>query len=60
MKRAILICAMFCLILSVSATAQKWDYKGEMWATGHLGYAIGMGNAFSSYSVSSTEFSYGH
>ncbi len=59
MKRTILICAMLCLIISVSASAQKWDHKGNMWATGHLGYAIGMGTAFSSYSIAGTEFSCG-
>lgn len=59
MKRTILICAVLFLVISVSASAQKWDFKGQTWATGHLGYAFGMGNAFSSYSVASTEFSYG-
>lgn len=59
MKKCIVICAMLCLILSVSAMAQKWDYKGNMWATGHLGYAVGMGNAFQDYSVSTTEYSFG-
>ena len=59
MKRALLICAVFCLVISVSASAQLPSYKGQSWATGHLGYAFGMGNAFSSYSepYTNTEFS---
>ena len=61
MKRTLLICAVFCLVISISASAQMTDYTGQMWATGHLGYAFGMGNAFSSYSepVTNTEFSNG-
>ena len=50
MKRTLLICAVFCLVLSASANAQMPGFKGQSWATGHLGYSFGMGNAFSSYS----------
>jgi hypothetical protein len=28
---------------------QMRDFKGQTWLTGHLGYAFGMGDAFSSY-----------
>ena len=61
MKRTLLICAVFCLVISTSASAQMWDFKGQTWATGHLGYAFGMGSAFSNYSepITNTEFSSG-
>jgi hypothetical protein len=61
MKQTLLICAVFCLVISASASAQMWDFKGQSWATGHLGYAFGMGSAFSSYSepITNTEFSSG-
>jgi opacity protein-like surface antigen len=64
MKRILLLCAVFCLVISASANAQQqqkqmWDFKGQTWATGHLGYAFGMGSAFSSYTepYTNTEFS---
>ncbi|MHC4676417.1 MAG: hypothetical protein ACYTBZ_28345 [Planctomycetota bacterium] len=59
MKRTVLVCAVFCLVISVSASAQMSDFKGQTWATGHLGYAFGMGDAFASYSepITNTEFS---
>jgi len=59
MKRALLICAVFCLVISASANEQMYDFKGQTWATGHLGYAFGMGSAFSSYSepYTNTEYS---
>ena len=61
MKRTLLICAVFCLILVASASAQLASLKGQKWATGHLGYAFGMGDAFPSYSepYTNTEFSSG-
>ncbi len=61
MRRTLLICAVFCLVISASAGAQMSDFKGQTWATGHLGYAFGMGNAFSSYSepITNTEISSG-
>ena len=61
MKRILLMCALFCLVISALANSQMWDLKGQTWATGHLGYAFGMGNAFTSYSdpITSTEFSNG-
>jgi opacity protein-like surface antigen len=61
MKRTLLIAALFCLIVSASASAQTQmrDFEGQIWATGHLGYAFGMGDAFSSYSepIYNTEYS---
>jgi opacity protein-like surface antigen len=59
MKRTLLICVAFCLIISASASAQMWDFKGQTWLTGHLGYAFGMGDAFTSYTepITNTEFS---
>jgi len=61
MKRTLLVCAVFCLVISASADAQMSSFKGQTWATGHLGYAVGMGNAFSSYTepYTNTEFSSG-
>lgn len=61
MKRALLICVALCLIISASANAQMQDFKGQTWLTGHLGYAFGMGNAFTSYKepITNTEFSNG-
>ncbi len=61
MKRTLLICAVFCLVISASVSAQVRDFKGQTWATGHLGYAFGMGSAFSSYSepITNTEISSG-
>jgi len=61
MKRILLISLVLCLVISASASAQMWDFKGQSWVTGHLGYAVGMGNAFSSYTepITSTEFSSG-
>lgn len=49
MKRTLSICVVFCLVISASAIAQMQDFKGKTWVSGNLGYAIGMGNAFSSY-----------
>ncbi len=49
MKRVLLTCAMFCLILSVSASAQMTDFTGQTWLSGQLGYAFGMGDAFVNY-----------
>jgi hypothetical protein len=68
MKRTLLICAAFCLVISASAGAQQqqqqqqmWDFTGQTWATGHLGYALGMGSAFSDYTepYTNTEISSG-
>jgi opacity protein-like surface antigen len=71
MKQTLLICTVFCLVISASASAQSpseqppspqmWDFTGQTWATGHLGYAFGMGSAFSSYTepYTNTEFSSG-
>ncbi len=49
MKRILLMCAVICLIISVSASAQWTDFKGQTWLSGHLGYAFGMGDAFVNY-----------
>ncbi len=59
MKRTLLICVALCLVIPVSASAQMRDFKGQTWVTGHLGYAFGMGDAFSSYTepITNTEFS---
>lgn len=59
MKRILLTCAVFCLIISVSASAQMSDFKGQTWLCGNLGYAFGMGDAFVSYTepYSNTKFS---
>lgn len=59
MKRTLLVCVVVCLVISVSASAQMRDFKGQTWLTGHLGYAFGMGDAFSSYTepITNTEFS---
>lgn len=61
MKRVLLMCVVFCLVISVSASAQMQDFQGQIWATGHLGYAFGMGDAFVSYTepFTNTEFSSG-
>jgi opacity protein-like surface antigen len=59
MKRVLLTCAMFCLILAVSASAQMNDFTGQTWLSGQLGYAFGMGDAFVNYTepYTNTEFS---
>lgn len=60
MKRSLLFCAVLCLAISVSAGAQQMqDFTGQTWVTGHLGYAFGMGDAFSSYTepITNTEYS---
>lgn len=63
MKRTLLIVALACFAFAITATAQTpvqgQTYKGQTWATGHLGYAIGMGSAFDSYTepVTNTKFS---
>ncbi len=52
MKQILLTCAVLCLVISASANAQNaqmHDFKGQTWVTGHLGYAFGMGSAFSDY-----------
>lgn len=49
MKRILLICMAFCLVISASVSAQMHDFKGQTWVTGHLGYAFGMGDAFLDY-----------
>jgi len=61
MKRTLIICGVLCLVISASASAQMSDFKGQSWATGHLGYAFGMGDAFSSYTepFTNAEFSSG-
>ena len=60
MKRTLLILVIFTLFISASLMAQVRDYKGQSWASGHLGYAIGTGDAFTSYTepVTNTEFSF--
>jgi hypothetical protein len=50
MKRSVQICFVVCLLLAASASAQMQDFTGQTWATGHLGYAFGMGDAFQDYS----------
>jgi hypothetical protein len=50
MKRAFLLCLVIGLVISASANAQFRDYTGKSWASGNLGYAFGMGDAFASYS----------
>jgi hypothetical protein len=50
MKRTLIVFAVLCLVISASAGAQMTDFKGQTWATGHLGYAFGMGDAFADYS----------
>jgi hypothetical protein len=59
MKRVLLTCAVFCLILAVSASAQMSDFTGQTWLSGQLGYAFGMGDAFVSYTepYTNSEFS---
>jgi opacity protein-like surface antigen len=62
MKRTLLVCAVLCLVIAASASAQKMqmrDFKGQTWLTGHLGYAFGMGDAFVNYTepYTNTEFS---
>jgi len=61
MKRILLICSVFCLVVSVSANGQMQDFTGQTWLTGHLGYSFGMGDAFLSYTepFTNTEFSNG-
>ncbi len=64
MKQVLLICTLFCLVISASVSAQQMpmrDFTGQSWATGHMGYAFGMGSAFSSYTepFTNTEFSSG-
>lgn len=64
MRRSLLVCMALCLAISASASAQSAnaqmrDFKGQSWATGHLGYSVGMGDAFSSYTepITNTELS---
>ena len=54
MARILQLCLVVCLFVAVSATAQMNDFTGQTWATGHLGYAFGMGDAFEDYSDPST------
>jgi len=59
MKRTLLTCAVFCLVVAASASAQMQDFKGKSWVTGNLGYAFGTGSAFSSYTepITNSKFS---
>lgn len=59
MKKILFMCLGLCLIISASVSAQQqqkspqmnmYDFKGQNWVTGHLGYAFGMGSAFQTYS----------
>lgn len=66
MKRILLMSALFCLVISASASAQKQDlrdqgFKGKSWVTGNMGYAFGTGGPFTSFTepISNTEFSTG-
>lgn len=70
MKQILLMCVGLCLIISASVSAQQqqtspqvnmYDFKGQNWVTGHLGYAFGMGSAFESYTepYTNTEYSSG-
>jgi len=59
MKRILFMCAVFCLLIAVSASAQWSDFQGQTWLSGHLGYAFGMGDAFVNYTepITNSEFS---
>lgn len=59
MKRILLICLVFCLLISVSAISQVHSFKGESMISGNMGYAFGMGDAFPSYTepITNTKFS---
>ena len=54
MRKSLLVFMVICLAIAGSTSAQMVDYKGQNWLTGHLGYAFGMGNAFSNYTDPST------
>ena len=59
MKRILLICLVFCLFVSVSESSQIHNFKGKSWLSGNMGYAFGMGDAFTSFTepLTNTEFS---
>ena len=61
MKRTILILVVCCLVISASTSAEIRDFKGQSWISGNLGYAVGSGDLFSSYTepISNTKFSFG-
>jgi hypothetical protein len=56
-----MLIAVLCLLFSATAFGQMSDLKGKMMATGHLGYALGMGDAFADFTepFTNTEFSSG-
>lgn len=61
MKRTLLLLFVVCLVFSASSLAQRPDLQGQLVAGGHLGYALGMGDAFADYTepFTQTKFSSG-
>ncbi len=61
MKRILLICLAFCLLISVAESSQMYSFKGKSLLSGNMGYAFGMGDAFQNYTepFTNTEFSSG-
>lgn len=50
MKRTLLIVAIVSLFVVSALSAQMRDFSGKSWVSGNLGYAVGTGDAFASYS----------
>ena len=59
MKRTLLIVAISSLFVVSALTAQVRDFSGKSWVSGNMGYAVGTGDAFASYSDANMEFSTG-
>jgi hypothetical protein len=61
MRKTLLLMFAVCFLFSASSFAQRPDFQGEFVAGGHLGYALGMGDAFQDYTepFTNTEFSSG-
>ena len=61
MKRTLLIVAISSLLVVSALSAQVRDFSGKSWVSGNLGYAMGTGDAFTSYTepITNVEFSTG-
>jgi len=59
MKRTLFVLAIVSLFVAASLSAQVRDFTGKSWVSGNLGYAVGTGDAFASYTepITNTEFS---